>query len=121
MIERADFDTAAFYLALDATRTSRGLNWKQVAEGAGVSPSMMTRLAQGRRPDVDGLAALIAWSGLNANQFVRLPAGEQLSEPDALSKIAAFVATDSRLSSDSKSAMMGIIAAAYTQLSAKPK
>ena len=28
-------------------------------------------MSQGRRPDVDGLAALAAWSGLDTDDFVR--------------------------------------------------
>jgi transcriptional regulator with XRE-family HTH domain len=49
------FDTAAFYDALDSVRQARRLNWKQVAGDSGVSASTLTRMAQGRRPDVDGL------------------------------------------------------------------
>ena len=65
------FDSQGFYDALDATRRSRNLNWKQVAAKSGVSASTLTRMAQGRRPDVDGLAALASWSGLKADDFVR--------------------------------------------------
>ena len=49
------FDSQGFYDALDATRRSRNLNWKQVAAQSGVSASTLTRMAQGRRPDVDGV------------------------------------------------------------------
>ncbi len=36
-----------------------------------MSASTLTRMAQGKRPDVDGLAALVAWSGLDADDYVR--------------------------------------------------
>jgi transcriptional regulator with XRE-family HTH domain len=58
------FDLAAFCTSLDAVRASQGLTWRGVAGAAGVSPSTLTRMNQGKRPDVDGLAALCAWSGL---------------------------------------------------------
>ncbi len=52
------FDSDAFYAALDGVRRARDLNWKEVAAQSGVSASTLTRMAQGKRPDVDGLAAL---------------------------------------------------------------
>ena len=65
------FDGDALYGALDAVRQARTLTWKQVAVESGVSASTLTRMAQGRRPDLDSLAALSAWSGLQADDFVR--------------------------------------------------
>ena len=57
------FDATGFYGAIDSVRQGRELNWKQVAAQSGVSASTLTRMAQGKRPDVDGLAALAAWYG----------------------------------------------------------
>ena len=65
------FDADGFYAALDSERRSRRHTWKRVADESGVSASTLTRMAQGRRPDVDSLAALVAWSGLSADAFVR--------------------------------------------------
>src|SRR6516225_8882109 len=65
------FDADAFHAALDGARRAKAMNWKEVAAASGVSASTLTRMAQGKRPDVDGLAALVAWSGLNADDFVR--------------------------------------------------
>ena len=65
------FDSDAFYSAIDGARRARKLNWKQVAAESGVSASTLTRMAQGARPDVDSLAALAAWSGLDADDYIR--------------------------------------------------
>ena len=65
------FDGDALYGALDAVRQARNLTWKQVAAESGVSASTLTRMAQGRRPDLDSLASLSAWSGLQTDDFVR--------------------------------------------------
>ena len=67
---KGSFDNEKFYAALDASRVARGLTWKQVATESGVSASTLTRMAQGKRPDVDGLAALLGWSGLRADSFL---------------------------------------------------
>ena len=65
MIKRARFDGDAFYAALDGERQARQFTWRRVAEESGVSASTLTRISQGKRPDVDSLAALSAWSGLD--------------------------------------------------------
>ena len=62
--DRTDrFDVAALHAALDSERRSRRLTWKDVAAQSGVSASTLTRLSQGRQPDVNSLAALTAGSG----------------------------------------------------------
>ena len=75
--ERSAFDADAFYETVDGERRTRGLNWKEVAEKAGVSQSTLTRLGQGRRPDVDSFARLVAWGGFNADRFLVSPKMQQ--------------------------------------------
>lgn len=116
-MSKAEFDAAGFHRALDAVRSARGLNWKVMAEQSGVSASTLTRLAQGRRPDVDSLAALVAWAGLSADAFVH--AGDATSRPEALGQIAAFLGTDPRLNAAGRDAMMQIIVAAYGRLASE--
>src|SRR5262249_27317147 len=65
------FDSDAFYAALNATRLSRQKTWKDVAEESGVTASTLTRIGQGAKPDVNGLAALLAWSNLKLETFIR--------------------------------------------------
>ena len=68
------FENESFFRALDTTRQSRRLNWREVATESGVSASTLTRMAQGKRPDVDSLAALVTWSGLNPSDYLVNPA-----------------------------------------------
>ena len=89
------FDSNGFYEALDSTRRARNLNWKQVAAQSGVSASTLTRMAQGRRPDVDGLAALVSWSGLKTDDFVRSRAQQRGPEP--LAMISTYLRSDKNL------------------------
>jgi transcriptional regulator with XRE-family HTH domain len=56
-------DCDALYVALDRQRRQRRIQWRQIAREAGVSPSTLTRVGQGRRPDADGLARLLVWLG----------------------------------------------------------
>lgn len=111
------FDSEAFYSALDAGRQARSLNWKQVAAQTGVSASTLTRMAQGKRPDVDGLAALAAWSGLNADDYVRGAGRRPESEP--LAKITTYLRSDRNLSPEAASALDEVIKATYERLRRK--
>ncbi len=112
---KVEFQGGAFYRALDATRASRQLNWKQVADEAGVSASTLTRMAQGKRPDVDSLAALVRWSGLSADPYVGAPTVMHTAEP--LGQITALLQSDTSLSESGRDAMIDMIAAAYGRLS----
>ncbi|MCI0156569.1 helix-turn-helix domain-containing protein [Leifsonia shinshuensis] len=114
MSKVGSFDASSFYEALDSERQSRKLNWKQVAQGSGVSASTLTRMAQGKRPDVDGLAALSTWSGLNVDDFVRT--GDEKPDPEALTKITAYLRADRNLTSEAAIALDGMIKAAYENL-----
>lgn len=111
---KAEFAAPGFYRALDAARAARQLNWKEVAFQSGVSASTLTRLAQGKRPDVDSLAALVNWSGLSADEFV---GGDRGTRPEALAQITALLSGDDRLNDEGKDAMIGMITAAYERLS----
>ena len=57
------------YQALDHVRRSRGMTWGEVAGQTGLSPSTLSRLTQGHRPDVDGSLSLAAWLNLPLETF----------------------------------------------------
>lgn len=107
------FDSEAFYAALNAQRLSRQMTWKEVADEAGVNASTLSRIGQGAKPDVNGLAALLAWSHLKAEMFIR-GAGAQESEP--IAKITALLRADPNLSSQNAKLMEDIVVNTYKQL-----
>ena len=113
-----EFDVTRFYAALEATTRSRSLNWRQAAEAAGIHPSTLSRMAQGRRPDATSLALLAAWSGLNPADFIR--GVKPLAEPDPLARISAFVHADPNLSTEAARALDELIKATYQRLMTKP-
>lgn len=108
------FAAEAFFSALDAHRLARKLTWKKVAEQAKVSASTLTRIAQGKRPDVDTLASLCVWSGLNPNDFIGHPASPAVkSEP--LAQVMAHLRADPKLSPEGTKAIETMIKTAYEQ------
>ncbi len=116
---QANFDVEAFHAALDSQRLAMGMTWKGVAVESGVSASTLTRMAQGKRPDVDGLAALLKWSGLQAEMFIRKNKGEPKKKPETLAQITAVLRADKSLSRDSATAVEHILRAAYNRLAEK--
>jgi len=111
--ERAAFDADAFYETLDGERRSRQLNWKEVAAEAGVSQSTLTRLGQGRRPDVDSFARLVAWGGFAADQFVTAP--RLRTAGGFLTNLPTYLRSDPNLDDKGVQALETIIRAAYGQ------
>jgi len=108
------FDFESFYKALDATRESRNLKWKQVGEAASVGASTLARMSQNHRPDADGLASLAAWSGLNPGDFVLYAA--RTSTPDPLAQISQALRNDPNLERPDAEALEDIVRAAYARL-----
>ena len=112
---KGSFDITAFFAALDAERAARALTWKQIAEETGVSASTLTRMSQGRRPDLDGLAALVRWSGLKVDTF--MGTSEAVAEP--LAEMTALIYADHRLSTSNKSLLDHMIRSAYEKMRAQ--
>jgi len=113
------FDSNAFYGALDAVRQAKKLTWKQVAQQSGISASTLTRMAQGKRTEVDGLAALLAWSGLDADDYVRSKSIEELPEPEPLAMISTYLRSDRNLTPEAATALDELIKATYERLRTK--
>ena len=64
------FDFQKFYQAVNAKRTQRAASWRQVAREIGIGKSTLARMAQNKRPDADGLAALAFWAQVNPADYV---------------------------------------------------
>lgn len=69
-MNKKEFDADGFWAGLSRCVAARGVTWRAVSKATGVSSSTLSRMKTGRRPDAASLAALSAWSGLNAAQFI---------------------------------------------------
>jgi transcriptional regulator with XRE-family HTH domain len=113
-MKKGTFDASAFFSALDAQRISKKITWKDVAAASGISASTLTRMAQGKRPDVDSLAALTAWSGLKADDYIR-DDGSKVA-PETLAMISTHLRADRNLSTEGAVALEELIKATYARL-----
>jgi transcriptional regulator with XRE-family HTH domain len=109
LLLKRGFDSGRFYTALNDTRRVRNLQWRQVAEESGVSASTLTRMAQGKGPDVDGLAALTQWSGLDPKNFF---AGETSRQSD-LETVLTYLRSASELSPEEAESIAQIVRGAW--------
>jgi transcriptional regulator with XRE-family HTH domain len=109
------FDVSALYSALDSERMARNLNWKEVSAESGVSASTLTRLSQGRRPDVDSLAALTAWLGIPADRFMT-PRPRTCGTGSPLTQISIIIRDDPDLNPDAATALEELVKATYARL-----
>ena len=107
------FDIEAFHAALDSQRSAMAMTWKDVAAEADVSASTLTRMAQGKRPDADGLAALLKWSGLQMEMFILKGDADVKKKPETLAQITALLRADKTLKKESAEAIEQILKAAY--------
>ena len=111
-------DVSRLHTALDAERQSRGLSWRQLAQAAGVSPSLLSRMGKGHRPDLESFAALVQWLRQPAEQFMR-PAssqGDTGEEPAFEAQFAPLLRARSDLSEEDKEYLMQMVAATMKYL-----
>lgn len=91
---KTTIDTAALYSALDAARQGRHLSWRALAGEIGVSPSLLSRLGNGLKPDTDGFVTIIAWLRLPAEDFFEHEGQDSISddrEPDLMAQLAPLL------------------------------
>jgi len=111
---KTTISTALLYSALDAARQERRLSWRALAKEIGVSPSLLSRLGNGLKPDTDGFATIVAWLRLPAEQFFESDqdpqeAGER--EPDLMAQLAPLLRARKDLSETDVEYLQQIIGA----------
>ena len=62
-------DVRALAAAINTVAAHRNISMRVVAAETGLSPSSLTRLAQGQKPDADGLVTLLSWLNAKAAAF----------------------------------------------------
>jgi transcriptional regulator with XRE-family HTH domain len=108
-------DVIALYAALDAKRQKEGLSWRELAGDLKISPSTLTRMAQGRRPDVDAFATLLRWLGMSADAFMR-STKKVNEEVNAIAMISSYLRADRNIDPKDAEALEDILKAAYRHM-----
>jgi transcriptional regulator with XRE-family HTH domain len=104
-------DLEALVGALDSERKARGVSWRQLAKEAGVSPSTLTRMQQGKPPDRNTFTALTNWLGIPAERFYSGQATAEKSE-DPLAVISTLLRGKKKMNSKAMTALQELVNAA---------
>ena len=104
-------DVNALVAALDAQRRSRQLSWRKLAEEAGVSPSSLTRMQQGKSPDLNTFSALTGWLNLPAENFTT--SEQDVEEPEVLAVVSTLLRGKKKLSPQAINALQELVEAAF--------
>jgi transcriptional regulator with XRE-family HTH domain len=97
--------------ALDARRREKNLSWRDLAKEAGVSPSTLTRMQQGKRPDVDTFGALVAWLKMPAEHFLGL--SKPRAQASGVVQVSTLLKGKKELSTEAAAALDEILHAAF--------
>ncbi len=112
----ATVNVEALYAALDNKRTAAKMSWRDLAGQLKVSPSTFTRMAQGRRPDVDTFAQLLSWLSMPADNFITGNKKGNIKEADPMAMISSFLRSSRNIRAKDAEALEDILQAAYRRL-----
>ena len=120
-VEQMDvsFDDVAFYDAIGARRTVEDLSWRQLGRKLALSPSTFSRLARGRRPDIETFLRLLAWLDMPAETFMKGLAGSpKRVNQDTIALVAATLRADRTIPTAGAGALEQLLRIAYARLTA---
>jgi len=116
-------DENKLYAVLRAEREARGLSWRQLAIEAGVSASLVSRMGNGHRPDLDGFVALVQWLGMPAETFMVWPEDKKNKrrKPSLEAQLAPLLRADGELSESDQKHLLDTVLLTLRHLRAKNK
>ena len=106
-------DLEALVAAVDAQRKAKDLSWRQAAKEAGVSPSTLTRMQQGKLPDVNTFGALVRWLHIPAERFMAQGAAAQRRSPDPMAVASTLLRGKREVSPRAAKALDELVQAAF--------
>jgi transcriptional regulator with XRE-family HTH domain len=114
-MSKTQFDLKGFHRALNEKREEKGYSWKRISDLTGLSPSTLTRMGQGRKPDIDGLVSLASWAKLDLSNFYRAETANR-SNRESLNEIRALLKADAKLKPRDVEILDALLTSAYTQM-----
>lgn len=106
-------DVGGLIAALDAQRKAQKLSWRKLAEKAGVSASTLTRMQQGKLPDVNTFTRLTRWLKLPAEQFLKQAKSGQRGDPHPLAVASTLLRGKREMSPKAMEALEELVQAAF--------
>lgn len=108
----SQLDLDMLVATLDAKRKADGISWRELARQADVSASSLTRMQQGKRPDVDTFVALVSWLKMPAETFLAGASSKARSRAELLASVPVLLRGKRELSPDASAALEELVTAA---------
>ena len=103
----------ALIAALDSERKARGWSWRQLAKAARVSPSTLTRMQQGKSPDVNTFSALTTWLDIPAERFYLEQPNPPTPWEDPMAVISTLLRGKKKMNPKALTALQELVNAAF--------
>lgn len=112
-MESPRLDVGSLIAALNAEREGRGLSWRKLAQEAGVSPSSLTRMQQGKLPDVNTFTALTHWLRMPAEQFMAQGKHVLQAKPHPMAVVSTLLRGKREMTPEALKALQQLVQAAF--------
>ncbi|HVJ05874.1 MAG TPA: helix-turn-helix transcriptional regulator [Candidatus Saccharimonadales bacterium] len=103
----------ALIAALDSERSAKSISWRQLAKEAGVSPSTLTRMQQGKSPDVNTFSALTQWLGTPAERFYLDGTAAPQATDDPMAVVSTLLRGRKKMNPKALAALQELVNAAF--------
>ena len=103
----------ALIAALDSERRAKNFSWRQLAKEAGVSPSTLTRMQQGKSPDVNTFSALTRWLHIPAERFYADQPEHPARHEDPMAVISSLLRGKKKMNPKAVAALQELVSAAF--------
>jgi transcriptional regulator with XRE-family HTH domain len=108
---KTTIDVDSLFAVLEAKTSSDGLSMRQAAALIGVSPSLLSRLRNGQRPDLDAFANIVRWLGVSADTFLISDDAQKAESVELNTEVSALLRARTDLSAEDKSYLEDIFRA----------
>lgn len=93
---------------LDTRIGAEGISWREAARQIGVSASLLSRLRNDQRPDLDAYVLIVRWLGMSADDFLATDENKSNQpQPELASEVAALLRARSDLSDQDRALLEG--------------
>lgn len=100
------------------------MSWRSLAREIGVSPSLLSRIGNGLKPDADGFATIVAWLKLPAEQFFVDEDGgaeSEAAQPDLMAQLVPLLRARKDLSETDMDYLQKVFAATVEHVRSKER
>lgn len=102
-----NIDVGRLVSVLETRIEADRLSWRQAAGQIGVSPSLLSRLRNRQRPDLDAYVLIVRWLDMSTEDFLE-EEGNEKKQPELASEVSALLRARRDLSDGDKTLLENV-------------